>query len=347
MSYVRVKQLPSSAEVLARLQLTPELAQQVQADREEIQRILSGEDTRKLLIIGPCSAWPDMAVLEYARRLKQEVLPVEKELKLVLRVYVDKPRTRKDWLGPAIQPDPYSPPNLRRGTVYARNLLLRVVKMGLPVASEVLFSSHAEVLSDLLAWSAIGARSVEDQERRLLASALDCPVGMKNPTSGQIEPAIDAMVVAQHSNDMAYQGYQVRTRGNPYAHLVLRGGLSGPNYSSENILQAQDMMQEQGIANPSVIIDASHGNCMYDGKKDHSRQPMVIQEVLHEMRQSSQLNDVVKGFMVESFIKGGKQDLNSLTSATVDRGGLSVTDPCLSWKETEDLLAEISSALKV
>ncbi|MEK7557548.1 MAG: 3-deoxy-7-phosphoheptulonate synthase [Patescibacteria group bacterium] len=346
MSYVRVKQLPTSTEVLTRLQLTPALARQVEADRCEIQDILSGKDTRKLLIIGPCSAWPGEAVLEYARRLKEATLPLETKLKVVLRAYVDKPRTRKDWLGPASQPDPFLPPNLGRGTVYARNLLLQVLEAGLPVASEVLFSNHVEMLSDLLAWGAIGARSVEDQEHRLLASALDCPVGMKNPTGGHIEPAVNAAAVAQQSNDMAYQGYQVRTRGNAYAHLVLRGGRSGPNYSRENILEARDMMCEQGIRHPAVMIDAGHDNCICDGKKDPSRQADVIREVMGQMQRDPGVASVVKGFMVESFIKGGKQDLNSLTPATVDRSGLSVTDPCLSCEETQELLHEMQQRLK-
>src|SRR3990167_5609431 len=283
MSYKIIKKMPSIDEFIAAHPISDKAMASVKKDIEEVQDILSGRDDRLLFIVGPCSAWPKEAVLEYAKRLKMLSDSIEKKVKVMMRVYIQQPRTVRGWLGPVNQPDPFQLADISKGIAYCREMMVRVIEMGLPIADEALFTHNSKGFAELLAWIAIGARSVEDQEHRIFASGADCPVGMKNGTSGSIDVAVNAIVAAQHKHVAVIDGYQVETHGNPFAHLVLRGGASGPNYGVEHVHKAQELFEKHKVRNPSIIIDASHDNCMVNGKKDCTMQSTVVKEVLATM----------------------------------------------------------------
>lgn len=342
MNVTVIKKMPTADEIIARHPISKDAVEKVEKDREEICDILSGKDKRLLFIVGPCSAWPDTAVLEYANRLKKLSDELKSKLKIVMRVYIQKPRTIKGWLGPVNQPDPYAPADIAEGIAYCRDMMVKIVEMGLPIADEALFTHNAKGFVELLSWIAIGARSVEDQEHRIFASGLKCPVGMKNGTSGSIDVAINAVVAAQHKHVAALDGYQVETHGNPFAHLVLRGGADGPNYGVEHVHKAKALLEKHKVKNPAILIDASHDNAIVEGKKDGTIQPIVVKEVLATMKVHPDCRHLVRGFMMESFIKEGNQKAEGLTPETIDRGGLSITDPCLGWEATEKLLREVA-----
>jgi 3-deoxy-7-phosphoheptulonate synthase len=308
--------------------------------RTEIEAILSGKDQRLVVVVGPCSAWPDTAVLEYAERLKKLNDKVSHALKLVMRVYIQKPRTIKGWTGPVNQPDPLSPPDIAAGALYCRKLMTQVVEMGLPIADEALFTHNARGFIELLSWVAIGARSSEDQEHRIFASGIDCPVGIKNPTHGSIKIGVNGVVAAQHSHYIVLDGNEVETDGNQYAHLVLRGSNDRPNYSLADISEVAEQCNKNNVYNPAVIIDVSHDNCVVNGVKDHNAQAGIILEVVNNLKTNPELKTLVKGFMLESFIKPGKQ--NAETANPIDLCGLSITDPCLGWDDTEALLLKLA-----
>lgn len=334
--------MPSTEEIIATHPISDKASASVLKDRKEVSDILAGRDSRLLFILGPCSAWPSEAVLEYAKRLKKLSDKIEKKAKVLMRVYIQKPRTIRGWLGPVNQPDPFQPADISKGIAYCREMMVRVVEMGLPIADEALFTHNAKGFAELLSWIAIGARSVEDQEHRIFASGADCPVGMKNSTSGSIDVAVNAVVAAQHKHVAVIDGYQVETQGNPYAHLVLRGGESGPNYHQEHVHLARKMLEKHRVKNPAIIIDASHDNCKLDGVKSGAQQVVVVKEVLAYMKMDPEYRRLVRGFMMESFLKDGAQKLESTTPETIDRGGLSITDPCVGWEETEKLLLEVA-----
>lgn len=317
-----------------------------QDHREEIKTILSGQDKRMLLIVGPCSAWPEQAVLDYARKLKELSDRVEGELKILMRVYVQKPRTTTGWAGPGTQPDPFAEPNLEQGRNYAQKLMREVTELGLPIADEALYLQNADGFLDMISWLAVGARSTENQEHRIFASRVNCPIGMKNPTSGSVEIGVNSVIAAQHSHTALVDGQQIQTQGNPYAHFVLRGGINGPNYYTHNLLKARKLLIENGIKNPAVIIDASHDNCRVNGGKYPELQIDVIRSVMQNMEIHPELRSLVRGFMLESFLKTGKQNIGELNPETVDRSGLSVTDPCLGWERTQTLILDLANQLK-
>lgn len=347
MSYHIQKTLPTAAEVIRQLPLPDEIAHQVGRDRAEICDILSGKDPRKLLIIGPCSAWPSESVVEYAKALKPIADQVSDQLKVVMRVYLQKPRTKLGWLGALNQPDPYSPPDMETGIMLCREMMLRVLQAGLPVADEAVFTHNDGYFVDLLSWIAIGARSTEDQEHRIFSSMIPHPVGLKNPTSGNIRVAVNSVLVAQHENVFALHGNQVKTSGNPYAHLVLRGGRRESNYHLERLQKATKLLQDNGAKNPAIIIDTSHENSINkDGQKDPLRQPDVAFEVLESLNQDPEVAKVVKGFMVESFIHDGKQNLSDFDDADQLKAGVSVTDGCLGMEKTKDFILELAEKLK-
>jgi 3-deoxy-7-phosphoheptulonate synthase len=342
MNYTIIKKLPSSEHFIQTIPLSPEGYRKVLQDREEINAILEGRDKRLLMIVGPCSAWPSEAVLEYAERLLRLNKQVEHALKIVMRVYIQKPRTTKGWMGPANQPDPCSTPDIEAGVRYTRAMMVKVINMGLPISDEALFTHNAKGFLELLSWVAIGARSAEDQEHRIFASAIDCAVGMKNPTQGSLSVAVNSVIAAQHPHVAVLDGYEVKTHGNPHAHVVLRGHMLGPNYSVEDLSTVQQFMIANKVMNPAVIIDASHDNCLLNGKKDPSLQPDIILEVLRSIRDRPDLQKLVKGFMVESFLKAGNQKVDETHPEMIDRAGLSITDPCLSWEQTEAMLLKVS-----
>ena len=340
MGYRIVKKIPTADEIIAAFPLSDEGYLSIDKHRIEIEAILSGKDQRLVVVVGPCSAWPDTAVLEYAERLKKLNDKVSHALKLVMRVYIQKPRTIKGWTGPVNQPDPLSPPDIAAGALYCRKLMTQVVEMGLPIADEALFTHNARGFIELLSWVAIGARSSEDQEHRIFASGIDCPVGIKNPTHGSIKIGINGVVAAQHSHYIVLDGNEVETDGNQYAHLVLRGSNDRPNYSLTDISEVAEQCKKNNVYNPAVIIDVSHDNCVVNGVKDHNAQAGIILDVVNNLKTNPELKTLVKGFMLESFIKPGKQ--NAETANPIDLCGLSITDPCLGWDDTEALLLKLA-----
>ncbi len=342
LSYTILKKLPPIDDIIREFPLSDAARERALHDRREVKNILNGEDDRLLLIVGPCSAWPQEAVFEYAEKLAALNKKVSGRLKLVMRCYIQKPRTTKGWTGPVNQPDPCAPADIEAGIRYARGMMVRVIEEGLPIADEALFTHNARGFIELLSWVAIGARSAEDQEHRIFASALDCAVGMKNPTHGNIGIGINGIVAAQNPHVAVFEGHEVKTDGNPYAHLVLRGGNGLPNYSVEHIEEVLRGMEKSKINNPAVVIDVSHDNCLVDGKKDTSRQPDIAGEILDSLQGREDLRAIVKGFMIESFLKRGSQKVDERKPEAIDRGGLSITDPCLGWEETEDLLLSLA-----
>lgn len=348
MNYAIIKKLPSIDEIMLAIPLSDAAYLRIAEDREEIKAIIGGLDTRLLMIVGPCSAWPKEAVFTYAKKLAALNAQVKHAIKLVMRVYIQKPRTTKGWSGPLNQPDPLAYPDIEAGIRYTREMMVKVIEMGLPIADEALFTHNARGFLELLSWVAIGARSAEDQEHRIFASAIDCAVGLKNPTYGSLRVGVNSVMAAQYPHVAVFDGYEVQTNGNPYAHLVLRGSSEeGPNYSVPHLETAKQYMEKQNIKNPAIIIDASHDNCIINGKKDPSQQPQVIRNVMDSLVDRPDLKRLVKGFMIESFLKEGAQKIEEQDNPEVDTAGLSITDPCLSWEKTEQLLLELTEKLSV
>lgn len=346
MDMTTIKKLPTAEEIIQEIPLSDAGHEQVVRDRQEVKNILSGKDDRLLLIVGPCSAWPYDPVVEYGKRLKELSDKVKDKLKLVIRVYIQKPRTAKGWTGPVNQPDVFAAPDIEAGAKYARKLMVELIEMGLPIADEALFTHNAKGFIELLSWVAIGARSVEDQEHRIFASAVGCAVGMKNATSGSIEIGTNGIVAAQYPHTAVFNGYQVRTAGNPFAHLILRGGAKGPNYHLENMYEAKELFDKHGIINPAIIVDASHDNCKVDGKKDEGRMVEIVEEVMKNIEDHPELKNLMKGFMIESFLKTGNQKVDTASDPDkVDMDGLSITDPCLGWDETEKLILRLAQII--
>lgn len=342
MNYTVIKKLPPVEEIIQAFPLSFSAHERIMQDRQDIKAILEGRDKRFLMIIGPCSAWPIDAVLEYAKRLVKLNEKVRHALKLVMRMYIQKPRTTKGWTGPVNQPDLFSAPDIEAGVKYTRNMMVQVIEMGLPIAGEALFTHNAKCFLELLSWVAIGARSTEDQEHRIFASLLDCAVGLKNPTHGSLAIGVNSIVAAQHPHVAVFDGDEVQTHGNRHAHLVLRGSNHAPNYSIEHLEEVKRHMDKHQIQNPSVIIDASHDNCLVNGKKDHRLQPSIILNIIKSLPCRPDLKPLVKGFMVESFLKEGSQAYDADNPSSIDLSGLSITDPCLSWESTEAFLLQLA-----
>ena len=342
MNYSVIKKLPPIETILQAFPLSSSAAKRIQQDQHEVKNILEGKDPRLLLIVGPCSAWPKASVLEYAERLADVHERVKDTLKLVMRVYIQKPRTTKGWTGPVNQPDPFSSPDIEAGIQYTRDMMIKVIEMGLPIADEALFTHNAKGFIELLSWVAIGARSSEDQEHRIFASALDCAVGLKNPTHGSLAIGVNSIVAAQHPHVAVFDGDEVQTHGNPHAHLVLRGSNHAPNYSIAHLQEVEQHMKKHAIQHPSVVIDASHDNCLTNGKKESGLQPSIIKDIINNLSSKPELKRLVKGFMVESFLKAGSQTVDLEHPERLDWSGLSITDPCLGFDETESFLLELA-----
>jgi len=345
MSYEIQKQLPSAKQVLADLPLDPTLAALVQQDQQEVQDILAGRDDRLLMIVGPCSAWKSEDVIEYARQLQPVKDEIKDKIKIVFRCYIQKPRTTIGWLGPLNQTDPYAEPNLEEGIYYCRKMMIELLKLGFPLADEALFTHNDSYFVDLLSWIAIGARSCEDQEHRIFASMIPHPVGIKNSTSGHIGVGVNSIIAAQYSHTFAFHGNQIKTSGNPYAHLILRGGAGKPNCDEANMLKSARMLEEKGVQNPAIIVDASHENSVRNGAKDPLIQPEVVNNVLACCAQNPELKKAVKGFMVESFLQDGKQNLKDFTCSADLAPGKSITDGCLGIEKTSEFLRSLYTDL--
>lgn len=344
MAYEIIKKVPTSDEIIKKIPLSEDGYNKIAQHQQEIQNILSGVDDRLLMIVGPCSAWPSAAVLDYAARLQKLSEQVSDKVKLVMRVYIQKPRTVKGWTGPINQPNPLTEPDIEAGIWYCRELMVKVVEMGLPIADECLFTHNARGFQELLSWVAIGARSTEDQEHRIFASSLECPVGMKNPTHGSLKIAVNSILAAQHSHYVVFDGYEVKTSGNEFAHLVLRGSSNGTNYGIKDLTEVAELFIKNQVVNPAIIVDVSHDNCVVNGVKDHDAQYDVVLNVLDSLQDKPDLRKLVKGFMLESFIKAGRQDAEG--NDNIDLNGLSITDPCLSWEQTEKLILKVADKIK-
>lgn len=341
MSYTIIKKIANMDDIIAEFPLSEMSQQQIQKDRAEIKAILEGKDPRLLMIVGPCSAWPKAAVLEYAEKLALLNDKIKHAFKVVMRVYIQKPRTTKGWMGPINQPNPGIEPDIEVGFRYAREMMIKVIEMGLPIADEAVFIHNAKGFLELLSWVAIGARSAENQEHRIFASRVDCAVGLKNPTHGSLEIGVNSVVAAQHMHTTMLDGYEIKTHGNPYAHLILRGSQGKSNYSLKHLEEVFRQMCLHNVKNPAIIVDASHDNCMVNGIKDHRMQTNVITDVMQQIRSHPNLKNLIKGFMLESFLKEGSQKLTE-NFDRIDMNGLSITDPCLGWTETERLLLDLA-----
>lgn len=336
------RKLPIPKEIKEQYPLTAELSQ-VKARRDkEIADVFTGKSGKMVLIIGPCSADREDAVLEYCERLAKLQEAVSDKLVLIPRVYTNKPRTTGDgYKGLLHQPDPRKTSDMLEGVIAIRRLHTNVLaSTGLPTADEMLYPDNYRYLSDLLSYVAVGARSVENQEHRLTSSGIDIPVGMKNPTSGDISVMLNSIMAAQHPHTFIYRGWEVDTTGNPLAHAILRGyvnkhGESMPNYHFEELERLYNAYTAKGLQNMALIVDANHAN---SGKK-YQEQPRICKEVLHSCRHSSDIKTMVKGFMVESYLEPGCQKIGDGVY------GKSITDPCLGWEETIRLVQDIADLI--
>ena len=320
-------------ELKAEQPLSPAAERTVLRAREAIRDILHGRDERLLVIAGPCSIHDEAQALEYARRLAAVRERLADRLEIVMRVYVDKPRTTVGWRGFLTDPDLDGRFDFGRGLSRTRDLMLRVNELGLPVATELLDPFVPQYLFDLLAWGCIGARTVESQTHRAMASAVSAPMGFKNGTGGTVKLAVDAVVAARQPHAFFTvtddgQACIVHTRGNPDGHVVLRGGKPGPNYGAESVAQAEGLLREAGL-NPALVVDCSHAN----SGGDHTKQPLVWQSVLAQRAAGAAS---LRGLMIESHLNPGKQTIPQ--DLTQLQYGVSVTDACLGWNETEGLL---------
>ena len=336
------RKLPIPQDIKAQYPLTDALAA-IKAKRdEEIKAIFEGRDDRFILVIGPCSADHDDSVIDYISRLRTVQDKVSDKIYIIPRIYTNKPRTTGDgYKGMLHQPDPTKESDMLKGLIAIRNLHIRAVReTGFTCADEMLYPENHRYLSDLLAYVAIGARSVENQQHRLAASGLDIPVGMKNPTAGDISVMMNSITAAQHSHTFIYRGWEVESHGNPHAHAILRGyvnkhGQSMSNYHYEDLIHLAEIYEKSGFANPAVIVDTNHAN---SGKK-WMEQPRIAKEILHSCRHSADVKKIVKGLMIESYIEDGAQKPEECVY------GKSITDPCLGWEKTEKLIYDLADVL--
>ncbi|MFI3151581.1 3-deoxy-7-phosphoheptulonate synthase [Streptococcus suis] len=308
---------------------------------EELKKVIRGEDDRLLLVIGPCSSDNEEAVLEYARRLSKLQDEVKDKIFMVMRVYTAKPRTNGEgYKGLVHQPDTSKLPDLINGIAAVRNLHYRVItETGLTTADEMLYSANFPLVEDLVSYHAIGARSVEDQEHRFVASGIDMPTGMKNPTSGNLTVMFNAIYAAQNKQNFIYRDAEVDTDGNPLAHAILRGasaeqGINEPNYYYDILLKTIKQYQNFGLKNPFIVIDTNHDN----SGKNYLEQIRIVRQTLINRDWNDNIRKYVRGFMIESYLEDGRQD-------SPETFGKSITDPCLGWDKTEALIREIHETL--
>lgn len=340
MALIDETDLIAPEEVIRQYPSTPE--HRVHDRRTEVQKILDGRDRiRKLVIMGPCSAWPSPAVEEYMDRAAELQKTVNDHVQIVGRTYIQKPRTTVGWPGPLYQPNPQLPIDINQGILECRCMMSNVARQ-IGCADEMLFTHNGPYFDDLLTYLAIGARSAEDAEHRYIASGLDMPVGIKNGTSGDIAIGVNGVIAAQAEHRFAYRGKQVHSTGNPYAHLILRGGGGRSNYDPESIALADKLLRAKNIQNAAIVIDASHDNSLNGSGKDPTLQEMVIQTVMLGIQNNRKEYESVKGFMIESFIHEGKQ---SEKGPIYDTSGMSITDPCIGWDRTERLIRRIADTL--
>lgn len=337
-----IRELPNPDAVKAMMAVKPEL-KEIKVRRDgEISAILRGEDRRLLLMVGPCSADRQDAVLDYMHRLRAVQDRVLEKIYIIPRMYTNKPRTTGDgYKGMLHQPDPSAHSDMMRGLFSIREMHLRTLEeTGFTCADEMLYPENHAYLDDLLGYVAVGARSVENQQHRLTASGLRVPVGMKNPTSGDYSVMLNAIMAAQHRHTFVYRGWEVHSEGNPLAHAILRGyvnqhGQSQPNYHFEDLLRLHEVYAVRELENPGVIVDCNHAN----SGKHYLEQIRIAKEVLHSRRSDERIDRLVKGLMIESYLEDGAQKIGEGCY------GKSITDPCLGWEKTERLILEMAELL--
>ncbi len=336
------RKLPIPQEIKEQFPLSHAEKQLVNERADEIRRIFAGETDKFVLIIGPCSADNEDSVIDYISRLRRIQEKVSDKIFIVPRIYTNKPRTTGDgYKGMLHQPDPNEKPDMLKGIISIRDLHIRAIKeTGFSCADEMLYPENYRYLSDVLCYVAIGARSVENQQHRLTASGISVPVGMKNPTGGDISVMMNSITAAQHKHTFIYRGWEVNSDGNPYAHAILRGyvnkhGQSLPNYHYEDLLHLNEAYNASNLTNPALIVDVNHAN----SGKQYLEQIRISKEVLHSCRYNADIKKLVKGLMIESYIEDGAQKIGDGVY------GKSITDPCIGWEKTERLILDIAESL--
>ena len=336
------RKLPIPKEVKEEFPLTAQMEQIKAARDESIRSVFEGRLDKFILIIGPCSADHKEPVLEYISRLKKIEDQVSDKIIIIPRIYTNKPRTTgQGYKGMLHQPDPNAKPDMYKGIVAIRELHLSALRdYGFTCADEMLYPENYRYLSDLLSYVAVGARSVENQQHRLTASGIDAPVGMKNPTGGDLTVMMNSIVAAQSSHTFLYRGWEVTSEGNPYAHAILRGyvdyaGRSTSNYHYEDLLRVKELYEKSNLVNPSVIVDTNHNN---SGKK-YLEQVRIAKDIVHSRNQNENIKSLVKGLMIESYLEDGAQGVGDQVF------GKSITDPCLGWAKTEKLILDLADKL--
>ncbi len=336
-----LRQLPIPQEVKREIPLTEEMEAVRDARAEEIRRVFTGESDKFLLVIGPCSADNSEAVLAYMAKLKAVADEVKDKLVVIPRVYTNKPRTTGDgYKGMLHQPDPKAKPDMYKGIVAIRELhRTALMDLGFTCADEMLYPENHRYLSDLLAYVAVGARSVEDQQHRLTASGLEEPCGMKNPTGGQLDVMINAIHAAQSSHTFIYRGWECTSKGNPLAHAIMRGyvdarGRCVPNYHYEDLTELYNLFESAHIA-PAALVDTNHAN----SGKDYLEQIRIARDVVYSRNHNTHIRKMVKGLMIESYLEDGAQKIGENVF------GKSITDPCLGWEKSRELIFRIADEL--
>ncbi len=333
------RKLPIPKLVKEQYPVTPKMLAVKEKRDEELRKIFTGESDRFLLIIGPCSADFKDSVLDYIGRLRLLEDKVRDKIMIVPRIYTNKPRTTGDgYKGMLHQPDPNESPDMLKGILAIRDVHMHALAdYQFTCADEMLYPENHRYLSDLLSYVAVGARSVEDQQHRLTASGLEIPVGMKNPTGGDLSVMMNSITAGQHSHTFLYRGWEVESKGNPLTHAILRGyidssGRSLPNYHYEDLLKLHELYAKSGLANPAVIVDTNHAN----SGKQYLQQIRIAQDVLYSGSQNKDIKKLVKGLMIESYIEDGARKIGEFCY------GKSITDPCLGWDKTERMVLEIA-----
>jgi len=342
MSFEFITRIPSPEEIVEAIPMEKAIAEVKNKRDEEIKSVFEGKSDKFVLIIGPCSADDVEAVCEYVCRLAKIQEEVKDKIILIPRIYTNKPRTTGEgYKGMIHQPDPNEEPNMLEGIKAIRKLHIRAIKEShLTAADEMLYPMNYSYVQDLLSYVAVGARSVENQQHRLTVSGIDIPVGMKNPTSGDLSVMLNSIRAAQISHTFIYNGAEVKTSGNPVAHAILRGavnqyGRNIPNYHYEDLIYLTKKYEERSLENPAIIVDVNHANSM----KKYNEQPRIAMEIIRNRQYSTELKKIVKGLMIESYLEDGKQDI------TGNVFGKSITDACLGWEKSERLIYNIADQL--
>ncbi|MBQ3053017.1 MAG: 3-deoxy-7-phosphoheptulonate synthase [Clostridia bacterium] len=338
-----VRKLPIPKQVKTRYPVTEDLAA-IKAQRdEEIKKIFTGESDKFILIIGPCSADSKEPVLDYISRLRTVEDEVKDKILIIPRIYTNKPRTTGDgYKGMLHQPDPDETPDMFNGILSIRDLHMSALRdYGFTCADEMLYPDNHRYLSDLLSYVAVGARSVENQQHRLAASGIAIPVGMKNPTSGDLSIMMNAITAAQHKHTFIYRGWECVSEGNPLAHAIMRGyvdyaGKCVSNYHYEDLVRLFEIYQKSGLANPAAIVDTNHAN----SGKQYLEQIRIANDVVYSRNHNKDVKNMVKGLMIESYIEDGAQKIGEHIY------GKSITDPCLGWDKTRQLIYKIADTLE-